>query len=212
MSDRVSTGAGPPHHTLPTVRAVFRLPRRLAGDDALLLLKVHGTSMTDAALIDGDWAVVRQQPVANSGEIVAAVIGQEVTIKRFKRISKQIWLIPENPAHIPIPGSEATILGKVIAILRLTLSALSRRTAMSATAVPESLRLLAHGLSQVPPSRRDVRCVRSSKPRKGSLSAARSISSVQSSGALPVRLSSRLTAAPRAPTTEVDYSGALPRS
>ncbi len=96
----------------------IELPRRLVGDDSLFLLRVHGSSMVDAEIIDGDWAVVRQRPFAASGEIVAAVIDQEVTIKRFKRVNKQVWLMPENLAHIPVPGNEAVILGQVVALLR----------------------------------------------------------------------------------------------
>jgi Peptidase S24-like len=65
--------------------------------------------------------VVRQRPVAESGDIVAAVIDEKVTIKRFKRIKSQIWLMPENLAHIPVPGNEAIILGKVVAVLRRSL-------------------------------------------------------------------------------------------
>jgi repressor LexA len=117
-----STGPDPSPPVHQTVADIFRLPRRLVGDDdALFLLKMYGSSMIDAEIIDGDWAIVRQRPVAESGEIVAAVIDQEVTIKRFKRINKQIWLMPENLAHIPVPGNEATILGKVVAVLRWSL-------------------------------------------------------------------------------------------
>jgi repressor LexA len=96
----------------------IELPGRLVGDDSLFLLRVHGSSMVDAEIIDGDWAVVRQRSFAASGEIVAAVIDQEVTIKRFKRVSKQVWLMPESLAHIPVPGNEAIILGQVVALLR----------------------------------------------------------------------------------------------
>jgi repressor LexA len=96
----------------------IELPRRLVGDDSLFLLRVDGSSMTDAEINDGDWAVVRQRPFAESGEIVAAVIDQEVTIKRLKRVNKQIWLMPENLGHIPVPGNEAVILGRVVALLR----------------------------------------------------------------------------------------------
>ena len=119
MDHPQSPGTGRSHPARQAVEGIFWLPWCLAcDDDALFLLKVHGSSMIDAEIIDGDWAVVRQRPVAESGEIVAAVIDQEITIKRFKRINNQIWLMPENLAYIPIPGNEATILGKVVAVLR----------------------------------------------------------------------------------------------
>jgi repressor LexA len=121
MDHRQSTGVDQSHPARQTVENIFRLPWCLVGDDTLFLLKVHGSSMIDAQIRDGDWAVVRQRPVAESDEIVAAVIDQEVTIKRFKRINNQIWLMPENLAHIPVPGNEATILGNVVAVLRQSL-------------------------------------------------------------------------------------------
>jgi repressor LexA len=121
MDHPQSMGTAQSHPARQAVGNIFRLPRHLVGDDALFLLKVHGSSMIDAEIIDGDWAVVRQRPVAESGEIVAAVIDQEVTIKRFKRINSQIWLMPENLAYIPVPGNEATILGNVVAVLRRSL-------------------------------------------------------------------------------------------
>jgi SOS regulatory protein LexA len=96
----------------------IRLPGRLIGYDSLFLLRMHGSSMVDAEINDGDWAVIRQRSFAESGEIVAAIIDQEVTIKRFKRVNKQIWLMPENLANIPVPGNEAVILGQVVALLR----------------------------------------------------------------------------------------------
>jgi len=69
-------------------------------------------------IADGDWVVVRQQPVADSGDIVAAMIDGEATVKTFKRADDHIWLMPHNPAYTPIPGDDATILGKIVAVLR----------------------------------------------------------------------------------------------
>lgn len=110
--------AGKPCHAEESIEDVFMLPRRLVGEGTLFLLKVYGDSMINAAIVDGDWAVVRQQPVAESGEIVAAMIEGEATIKRLRRTDGQVWLLPENPAYMPIPGNESTILGKVVAVLR----------------------------------------------------------------------------------------------
>jgi repressor LexA len=110
--------AGAPVLAEEAVEEVFPLPRQLVGDGALFLLKVTGDSMVDAAICDGDWVVVRQQPVADSGEIVAAMIDGEATVKTYKRRDGHVWLMPHNPAYEPIPGDEATILGRVTAVLR----------------------------------------------------------------------------------------------
>lgn len=74
--------------------------------------------MIEAAICDGDWVTVRRQPVAENGDIVAAMLDGEATVKRFKREDNHIWLLPHNAAYQPIPGDEATILGKVVAVLR----------------------------------------------------------------------------------------------
>jgi len=110
--------AGDPIPVDGEVEEVFMLPRRLVGEGVLFLLKVCGDSMTGAAIRDGDWAVVRQQPAAEDGEIVAAMIDNEATIKRLKRMDGFPWLVPENHDYVPIPGNGASILGKVVAVLR----------------------------------------------------------------------------------------------
>ena len=74
--------------------------------------------MVDAAIADGDWVVVRQQPVAENGDIVAAMIDGEATVKTFQRRDGHVLLMPQNPAYSPIPGDEATVLGRVVAVLR----------------------------------------------------------------------------------------------
>lgn len=84
----------------------------------LFLLKVIGDSMVEAAICDGDWVVVRQQNVADNGDIVAAMIDGEATVKTFKRAGGQVWLMPHNPAFDPIPGNDATVLGKVVTVIR----------------------------------------------------------------------------------------------
>ena len=110
--------AGGPILAEQVVEDVFPLPRQLVGDGDLFLLKVVGDSMVDAAICDGDWVVVRRQPVAENGEIVAAMIDGEATVKTFKRIDGHVWLMPHNPAYSPIPGDESTILGRVVSVLR----------------------------------------------------------------------------------------------
>ncbi|WP_028708319.1 transcriptional repressor LexA [Propionicicella superfundia] len=97
---------------------VMPLPRQLVGSGTLFMLQVRGDSMVDAAICDGDWVVVRQQPTADNGDIVAALLDTEATVKTFKREPGQVWLLPHNPAYDPIDGNEATILGKVVAVLR----------------------------------------------------------------------------------------------
>ncbi len=110
--------AGGPILAEEAVEDVFPLPRELVGEGTLFLLKVVGDSMVEAAICDGDWVVVRQQHVADNGDIVAAMIDGEATVKTFKRAGGQVWLMPHNPAFDPIPGNDATVLGKVVTVIR----------------------------------------------------------------------------------------------
>jgi repressor LexA len=110
--------AGGPILAEQSIEDIFPLPRQIVGEGNLFLLKVVGDSMINAAIADGDWVVVRQQPVAENGDIVAAMIDDEATVKTFKRSAEHVWLMPHNPAYTPIPGDEAEILGKVVAVLR----------------------------------------------------------------------------------------------
>ncbi|MDT7727701.1 MAG: repressor LexA [Actinomycetota bacterium] len=110
--------AGGPILAEQAIEDIFPLPREIVGEGELFLLSVAGDSMVDAAITDGDWVVVRRQPTADSGEIVAAMIDGEATVKTFKRKDGHNWLMPHNDAYEPIPGDEATILGKVVAVLR----------------------------------------------------------------------------------------------
>lgn len=110
--------AGGPILAEQAVESVFPLPREIVGEGTLFLLNVRGDSMIEAAITDGDWVVVRQQPVAENGEIVAAMIDGEATVKTFKRRDGHVWLMPANPAYDPIPGDDATVLGRVVAVLR----------------------------------------------------------------------------------------------
>lgn len=110
--------AGGPILAEEAVEDVFPLPRELVGEGTLFLLKVVGDSMVEAAICDGDWVVVRQQNVANNGDIVAAMLDGEATVKTFKRAGGQVWLMPHNPAFDPIAGNDATVLGKVVTVIR----------------------------------------------------------------------------------------------
>jgi repressor LexA len=112
--------AGRPILAKEAVEDVFPLPRQLVGDGTLFLLRVRGDSMIDAAIVDGDWVVVRAQEHAENGEIVAAMIEGEATVKAFRRDEEkeQIWLLPRNSAYLPIPANDVDILGKVVTVLR----------------------------------------------------------------------------------------------
>ena len=110
--------AGGPILAEQHVEEVLPLPRDLVGEGTLFMLEVRGDSMIDAAICDGDYVVVRQQPDAVNGDIVAALIDGEATVKTFKRTPGQVWLLPHNEAYEPIDGNEATILGKITAVLR----------------------------------------------------------------------------------------------
>ena len=110
--------AGGPILAEQYIEDVFPLPRELVGEGTLFLLRVKGDSMLDAAICDGDWVVVRQQPTAENGEIVAAMIDGEATVKTYRYRDSRVWLMPQNPAFEPIPGDNAVILGKVVAVLR----------------------------------------------------------------------------------------------
>jgi repressor LexA len=110
--------AGGPILAEQVVEDVFPLPRQLVGDGDLFLLRVAGDSMIDAAICDGDWVVVRRQPVAENGEIVAAMIDGEATVKSLKRADGRVWLLPHNAAYSPIPGDDAQVLGRVVSVLR----------------------------------------------------------------------------------------------
>jgi repressor LexA len=110
--------AGGPILAEQAVEDVFPLPRELVGEGTLFLLQVKGDSMLDAAICDGDWVAVRQQPTANNGEIVAAMLDGEATVKTYRNRDGHVWLLPHNPAFEPIPGDDATIMGRVVAVLR----------------------------------------------------------------------------------------------
>jgi len=110
--------AGGPILAEETLEDVFPLPKQLVGEGTLFLLEVRGDSMVEAAICNGDYVVVRQEQTAENGEIVAALIDGEATVKTFQRKDGHVWLLPHNPAYEPIDGTHATILGKVTAVLR----------------------------------------------------------------------------------------------
>ena len=114
--------AGAPILAEQDITDVMALPRRLTGQGELFMLEVHGDSMIEAAICDGDWVVVRSQPDAANGEIVAAMIedvdGASATVKVLSRRDGHQWLLPRNSSYAPIDGDRATIMGKVVTVLR----------------------------------------------------------------------------------------------
>jgi repressor LexA len=116
--------AGGPILADEVIEEVIPLPRQLVGEGELIILTVVGDSMIDAAIADGDWVVVRRESDIENGDIVAAMIesetsaDREATVKTFRKRDGHVWLIPHNPAYEPIPGDNATIVGKVVAVLR----------------------------------------------------------------------------------------------
>ena len=116
--------AGVPILADETSDDVIALPKLLTGEGTLIALRVAGDSMIDAAITDGDWVVVRRQPDADNGDIVAAMLesdasaDREATVKTLKRADGHTWLIPHNPMYTPILADGAEIIGKVVSVLR----------------------------------------------------------------------------------------------
>jgi repressor LexA len=115
--------AGEPIPPLASVQDRFPLPKEMVGaEEGLFILKVVGDSMTGAGIFPGDWVVVRrlyERP--QNGDIVAALLAgfeEEGTVKTYRKVDRRVWLMPHNPAYLPIPGDKATIHGKVVAVLR----------------------------------------------------------------------------------------------
>lgn len=110
--------AGTPITAEQHIDDLMTLPRTLVGAGDIFALSVAGESMTGAGILDGDLVAVRRQPTADDGDIVAALLEGEATVKRLKRDGATVWLVPENSSYDPIPGNHADILGKVVAVLR----------------------------------------------------------------------------------------------
>ena len=111
--------AGAPLLAEEMVEDVYCMPRQVVGEGELFALTVSGDSMVDAAICDGDIVTVKRQDSADHGDIVAALLEDEATVKVLRRQDGRVWLMPRNPAYQPIPGDDARILGKVVGVLRL---------------------------------------------------------------------------------------------
>ncbi len=112
--------AGSPILADEDIEEIYPLPTELVGSDPVFMLRVRGDSMVDAGIFDDDYVVVRRQPNANDGEIVAALVGEEeATVKRLRRKDGRVILESENPAYAPMVFTEGVeLLGIVIALLR----------------------------------------------------------------------------------------------
>ncbi|MFG2603318.1 transcriptional repressor LexA [Streptomyces sp. NPDC048514] len=111
--------AGAPLLAEEMVEDVYSMPRQVVGEGDLFALTVSGDSMIGAAICDGDIVTVRRQDSADHGDIVAALLEDEATVKVLRRQEGRVWLMPRNPAYAPIPGDQAQILGKVVGVLRV---------------------------------------------------------------------------------------------
>ena len=107
--------AGDPVIANPYSEGFMHLPREMVGSGELFAVRVTGDSMVNASIFDGDYVVVRRQDDAVKGDIVAALLEEEVTVKTFQRANGHVWLMPQNPSYEPIPGDGCRLMGKVVA-------------------------------------------------------------------------------------------------
>jgi len=111
--------AGAPILAEEHIEDTFPLPMDVVGeDDNVFMLRVKGDSMINAGIFDGDLVAIRAQDVARNGEIVAAMIEDEATVKRFFKDGRRIKLVAENPDYEPIVVEDCKILGRVILSIR----------------------------------------------------------------------------------------------
>jgi repressor LexA len=113
-----SIAAGVPILASEQIEDTFALPIEVVGDDQMFMLRVKGDSMVGAGIFDGDLVAIRQQPDANNGEIVAALIEDEATVKRFYREGDHVRLQAENPDYPPIVAHDVRVLGRVVMSIR----------------------------------------------------------------------------------------------
>ncbi|MFG3517632.1 MULTISPECIES: transcriptional repressor LexA [Streptomyces] len=111
--------AGAPLLAEEMIEDIYSMPRQIVGEGELFALTVSGDSMIDAAICDGDIVTVRRQDSADHGDIVAALLEDEATVKVLRRQDGQVWLMPRNSSYQPIRGDKAQILGKVVGVLRI---------------------------------------------------------------------------------------------
>ena len=110
--------AGQPILAVEEATDFFPIPPSIQDNNDLFMLTIRGSSMIKAGILPGDLVIIRRQSTAQNGEIVVALLGEEATVKRFRREGGQIWLLPENDDYQPIDGTGCEILGRVSAVLR----------------------------------------------------------------------------------------------
>ncbi|MGL4369121.1 MAG: transcriptional repressor LexA [Spirochaetota bacterium] len=110
--------AGSPILAQENITDYLAFPKSLLGAGEYFALKVRGDSMINAGIDNGDIAVIRKQNTAHDGDIVAALLGDEATLKRLKKQNGAVQLIAENPAYKPIVTSDASILGVLAGLFR----------------------------------------------------------------------------------------------
>ena len=110
--------AGVPIYADQNITDSYTLPKQLVGDRGSFMLTIKGDSMIEAGIYDGDYVVVREQPTADNGDIVVALLGDDATVKTFYREEDRIRLQPQNSSMEPIFTRDVQIIGKVIALLR----------------------------------------------------------------------------------------------
>ena len=113
-----NVAAGTPILAEQNIEDSITLPTSIVGDSSSFVLKVRGQSMINAGIFDGDYVIVREQHDAHDGEIVVALIDESATVKTFYREKDQIRLQPENDAMNPIYVKDASIIGRVTALIR----------------------------------------------------------------------------------------------
>ena len=113
-----TVAAGQPILATENIEEVFPLPRDIVKDDQCFMLQVKGDSMIEAGIFDGDYVVVRQQPYADDGDIVVALLDDEATVKYLRRRRRRIYLEPANKDMRPIIANDVQIIGKVLMSIR----------------------------------------------------------------------------------------------
>ena len=113
-----NVAAGEPILAEENITDTISLPTDIVGDAPSFMLSVRGESMIEAGINDGDYVVVKEQPVANNGDIVVAILEDGATVKRFYRENGHFRLQPENSAMLPIITRTVDIAGKVVTVYR----------------------------------------------------------------------------------------------
>jgi repressor LexA len=110
--------AGQPILAEENIEDYIQTPGAAGGEDGAYLLRVRGDSMKNIGMLDGDLVVVKPQDVAEDGDVVVALVGEEATVKRFFQEPDHVRLQPENETMDPIRTRDVRVLGKVVGLMR----------------------------------------------------------------------------------------------